>query len=98
MTSGGHERAGEAMNELKEGLLRIAALFSYCGGPLFIADALKPRLGTLPPFLITFLPVGVMVLGAFFLHDDTSDRLSFRIVSAGRVALYVVLAMHIYVA
>ncbi len=30
---------------MREGLLKIAAIFSYCGGPLFIADLLKPRWG-----------------------------------------------------
>ncbi len=37
---------------MREAVLRIAAQFSYCGGPLFISDVLKPRLNVGPAFLI----------------------------------------------
>lgn len=84
---------------LRELLLRLAALFSYCGGPLFIADILKRRLGPGPAaFLITFLPVGLMVLGGFSLDDRTRSRWSRTMVWAGRQALFVVLGMHAYAA
>ena len=62
---------------MREAVLKIAALFSYCGGPLFIADVLKPRLKLGLAFLITFLPVGLMVLGAPCLDGDTRNRWSF---------------------
>jgi len=81
---------------MREAVLKIAALFSYCGGPLFIADALKPQLDGGLAFLMTFLPVGLMVVGAFFLYDDPRDRFSFTVVRAGRQGLYIVLAMHAY--
>lgn len=82
---------------MREALLRIAVLFSYCGGPLFISDVLKRRLGPgVVPFLITFLPVGVMVYGAFWLREDIGDRWARAFVWAGRQALYVVLGMHAY--
>ena len=80
---------------MKVALLKIAALLSYCGGPLFIADVLKPR-HSLVVFLMTFLPVGIMVVSAFFLYDDTRDRFSFGCVWAGRQSLYIVLGMHVY--
>lgn len=83
---------------MREALVRIAALFSYCGGPLFIADFLKPRLSGGLAFLITFLPVGFMVLGAFFLDDGTRDRWSLAAVWAGRQGLYLALGMHVYAA
>lgn len=81
---------------MNEAVLKIAALFSYCGGPLFIADVWKPRLNGVPAFLITFLPVGFMVIGALFLNDATHDRTSFAAVWAGRQGLYIVLGMHVY--
>ncbi len=80
---------------MKEAAVKIAALFSYCGGPLYVADLLKPRIGTGPAFLITSLPVGLMVLGAFFM-DDTMSPWLFPVVRAGRMGLYIVLGMHIY--
>jgi len=81
---------------MREAVLRIAALFSYRGGPLFIADVWKPRLNGVPAFLKTFLPVGFMVIGALFLNDATHDRTSFAAVWAGRQGLYIVLGMHVY--
>jgi len=80
---------------VKELAVKLAALFSYCGGPLYVADLLKPRIGTESAFLITFLPVGIMVLGAFFM-DDAGSRWLHPVVRAGRLALYVVLAMNMY--
>jgi tellurite resistance protein TehA-like permease len=57
---------------------------------------LKPRLSAGLAVLITFLPVGFMLVGAFFLFDDTRDRWSFALVWAGRQGLYIVLGMHVY--
>lgn len=81
---------------IKEGALKITALFSYCGGPLFIAELLKPRFDKVVVFLITFFPVGLMVLGALLMEDDTASRWSAAFVRAGRWGLYVVLGMHAY--
>jgi hypothetical protein len=80
---------------MRVAVLKITALFSYCGGPLFIAELLKPRLGVWPAFLITFLPVGLMVIGALGL-DEPRDRWSIAAVRAGRKGLYIVLGMHFY--
>jgi hypothetical protein len=82
---------------MRETLLRLAALFSYCGGPLFIADVLKRRFGPGPAaFVITFLPVGAMVVGALCLGDDTGSRLSRAMVWVGRQGLSIALGMHAY--
>lgn len=80
---------------MRETVLKIAALFSYCGGPLFIGELLKPRFGAGPAFLVTFLPVGLIVIGALCL-DDTRNRWSFAAVWAGRLGLYIALGMHLY--
>ena len=80
---------------MREAVLKISALFSYCGGPLFIGELLKPRLGVRTAFLITFLPVGLMAVGALCL-DDTRNRWSIAAVWAGRQGLYIVFAMHLY--
>jgi hypothetical protein len=80
---------------MREAVLKIAALFSYCGGPLFISELLKPRVGVMPAFLLTFLPVGFMLIGALCL-GETGDRWSTAAVWAGRQGVYLVLAMHLY--
>jgi len=81
---------------IKEGVLKITALFSYCGGPLFIAELLKPRFDKVMVFLVTFFPVLLMILGALLMDDDTASRWSAAFVRAGRWGLYVVLIMHAY--
>jgi hypothetical protein len=81
---------------MREAVLRITALFSYCGGPLFIAEQLKRHIDHVVAFLLTFLPVGFMVMGALCLNDMTRSRWSFAAVWAGRRGLYIVLAMHLY--
>jgi len=81
---------------MREAVLKIAALFSYCGGPLFIADILKPRLNMSLVFSITFFPVLLMVLGALCLDDRTRGRWSSRAVRGGRVGLFIVLGMNVY--
>jgi len=80
---------------LKDLALKLAALFSYCGGPLFVADVLKPHLPSGAPFLVTFLPVGLMVVGALSLDDDTHSRWSRGAVWAGRQGLIIVLVAHV---
>jgi hypothetical protein len=85
-----------AVNELKTGLFKVAALFSFCGGPLLISNLLKPRYGTQVAFLVTMIPVVVMLFGALFLEDDVEDRTARAAVWWGRQGLYVALAMHAY--
>ena len=81
---------------MRELLLKLAALFSYCGGPLFVGGLLRRHIDPMAGFLITFLPVALMIVGAFFLDGDTEDRLASSFVRAGRLGCYVTLAMHVY--
>jgi hypothetical protein len=80
---------------MKVAALKIATLFSYCGGPLFIGELLKPRVGVGQGFVITFLPVGVMLLGALFL-EDTRTRWTVAAVRTGCLGLAIALGMHLY--
>lgn len=84
------------MNGLRTTLFKIAALFSFCGGPLLVSDQLKPHFGTPVAFLVTMTPVVVMLIGALFLEDDVEDRIARAAVWWGRQGLYVALAMHAY--
>ena len=81
---------------MKELALKLAALFSFCGGPLFVSDLLKPRVGTPAAFWITFAPVGLMLVGAMHLGYLPGDRWAAAAVSLGRQGVYVVLGMHAY--
>jgi hypothetical protein len=76
-------------------VLKLATLFSYCGGPLFVGELLKPRVGVGQGFVITFLPVGLMLLGALFL-EDTRTRWTIAAVRTGCLGLAIALAMHVY--
>jgi len=84
------------VKDLSIAFLKIAALFSFCGGPLLVSDQLKPRFGTQGAFLMTVTPVLLMLFGAFFLEDDVEDRIARAAVWWGRQGLYVALAMHAY--
>jgi hypothetical protein len=84
------------VKDLSTAFLKIAALFSFCGGPLLVSDQIKPRFGTHVAFLVTIAPVLVMLFGALFLEDDVEDRIARAAVWLGRQGLYVVLAMHAY--
>ena len=84
------------MKDFSTAFLKIAALFSFCGGPLLVSDQLKPRVGTDAAFLLTVAPVLVMLIGALFLEDGVEDRLARAAVWCGRQGLYVVFAMHAY--
>lgn len=81
---------------MRELFLKLAALFSYCGGPLFIAGLLKPRFGMGPAvFLATFLPVAMMVVGAYNL-DYSPSPMSVAIVRLGLLGVVITLGMHVY--
>ena len=78
-------------------LLKLAALFSYCGGPLFISNDLKQRFeGSLTGFWLTFPPVGFMIIGALCLGDSPTSRWARAMVWAGKVGLFLALGMHAY--
>jgi hypothetical protein len=86
----------ESVKSLSTAFLKIAALFSFCGGPLLVSDQLKHRFGTHIAFPVTIAPVLVMLFGAQFLEDDVEDRIARAAVWWGRQGLYVALAMHAY--
>jgi hypothetical protein len=84
------------VKELGIGVVKLAALYSFCGGPLLVSEQLRPHFGRQAAFLVTIVPVLVMFIGAMFLEDDVDDRFAEAVVWWGRQGLYVVLAMHAY--
>jgi len=77
----------------------FAVLFSFCGGPLLVADWLKPRLGEIG-FLAAIAPLMIAVLGTFSfielflppigLVPPARSRLGGRAVLAGLAAVVVI--------
>jgi hypothetical protein len=71
--------------------LKIGALLSFCGGPLYVTDLLKPVLGNPGAFLAGFSPVALMVFGVFSLVEDEPSAFSRVVALAGAVASLVVM-------
>ena len=61
-------------------ILKLAGLFSFAGGPLFWADALKPVMKNPWPFAVTFVPVGMMIFGMATISDREPPTLLSRAV------------------
>jgi len=67
---------------------------SFFGGPLFVGNLLRPRIGLWPTLLITLVPVGIMLLGS--MNDGIRSSRPPVIVRAGLVGLSMALGMHLY--
>ena len=81
---------------MREWLIKTAALWSYCGGPLILVGVLKPRLGIAVAFGITFLPIVLMILGAPYLAEDRTLRWEGWSVRPGLYGAWMSLTMHAY--
>jgi hypothetical protein len=77
-------------------VIKIAGLLSACGGPMLIMDRLKGRIGSITAFWICFLPIGLMIVGAFHLTPITGDRWARRAVELGSMGMYVMVGMQFY--
>ena len=61
---------------MSELFIRLIMLFSFCGGPLYVADILQPALNQMTAFVVAFFPLGLIALGllAFAgMRDDHAD-------------------------
>ena len=56
--------------------LRLAALLSFLGGPMFLSDLLRAPLGQLAAFVVAFAPVGLLVFGGLAFRDDPSETMT----------------------
>jgi len=84
------------MNRFSVAMFKITALFSFCGGPLFVTDQLEPHLTDPYHFVVAFSPVAVMVLGAFALVEREHDLMARICVWSGALGGVALLAMNIY--
>jgi hypothetical protein len=85
--------AGLARRTLLSIVLPLAALLSFCGGPLFVFDAIEPAAGTPGAMLIAFAPVLVAALCAFSLWRGHRLSLGPWGVAAGFAAVALISAM-----
>lgn len=77
-------------------ILKLAALFTFCGGPMILADTLKPEFGQMGGFAVGMAPVAMLLLGGTALadpHRDWFERMSIR---AGVMGAIVIVAMNAY--
>jgi hypothetical protein len=77
-------------------LIKLAALLSFCGGPLLVAELLEPALGGPGSFAVAFAPLAVVLYGALFLEDPSPARLDLAIVRVGLCGVPPVMGMNVY--
>ena len=77
-------------------LLKLAALFSFCGGPLVLADALKLHVHKDVAFVIAFLPSAALVFGVYSLWRARHDRWDKAMVSLGGLGATALIGMNIF--
>ena len=51
-------------------LIKLSAIASYIGGPLWFTDVLKSMLDDVSAFIISFTPIGLLIFGQLALLDD----------------------------
>jgi len=64
-------------------VIRLLAIASSVGGPLYVYDLLKASPKDLRMFAICFAPIAMMVLGSLAFGDPPSDRLARLAVRVG---------------
>ncbi len=64
-------------------LIKVLALGSFVGGPLWLADTLKPRLGQDVAFAITFAPLAVLILASLSIAGDRPTPVTRLLAFAG---------------
>jgi hypothetical protein len=75
-------------------VLRIGALLTFCGGPLYFADVLKPQLADPWGLLVAFAPVAVLAFVTLTLLEEPSDR-SVPLLWVGALAAATILVMSV---
>lgn len=83
---------------MDERWVHIIAVFSFVGGPLYLADLWKPALGDPWSFVAAFVPLGLMAFGMTFLRDDPKSWLVQRVILFGALGAWILIMQHLYAA
>ena len=75
-------------------LLKLAALWSFCGGPLVVVDLLKLHMDKNAAFAIAFLPIVALIFGLYSLLHPIRDRWDKVMVSFGAVGAVALAGMN----
>jgi hypothetical protein len=79
-------------------VLKLAALFSFCGGPLFLSDVLDIKHRSLLYFAIPIAPVVLLVFGALALQSEETDTFGRLSIEGGLVGAALLTAMNLWAA
>jgi hypothetical protein len=77
-------------------LLKLAALFSFCGGPLVLAESLKTHMHKDAAFAIAFAPTVGLIFGVYSLWEAAPDRWDTAMVIFGAFAAAVLVGMNVF--
>lgn len=77
-------------------LLKLAALFSFCGGPLVLADSLKTQMDKDAAIAIAFVPTVGLIFGVYSLWTPVPDRWDNAMVKFGAFAAVALVGMNVF--
>jgi hypothetical protein len=83
---------------LRFAAMKLAALLSFCGGPLLAHDLTKPHEHPFLAFLLAFLPVGLMAWGAVSLELADFTNLERLYVALGVLGSVATLLLNLFAA
>jgi hypothetical protein len=79
-------------------VLKLSALFSFCGGPLFLSDVLDIKHRGIVYFAIPIAPIVLLLFGSLALRDEDTDSLGRWSIEGGLVGAALLTAMNVYAA
>lgn len=77
-------------------LLKLGALFSFCGGPLVVADSLKAYVHKDIAFAISFAPSVALIFGVYSLWEARPDRWDDAMVISGAAGAATLAGMNVF--
>jgi hypothetical protein len=91
------ERLGTAVS-FRLLVFKLAAIASFCGGPLLLHEVTEPHDREWLAFLLTFLPVALMAWGTLALDSSVFSRWEGLNVAVGLVGALASMPLHLFAA
>ena len=76
-------------------LIKFAALLSFCGGPLVVADSLKHHIDKDVAFALAFLPTVALIFGLYSLSHAVHDHWDKAMVAIGAMGAVALAGMNV---